>query len=48
MTIYRIEADGEIIAETADQLLAEAMFDAAQMTYDVVAMYREEVSGTLH
>lgn len=43
MTKYVLEADGEIIGETLDQGLAEAMFDAAATVYDAVTMYEQEI-----
>ena len=43
MTKYVVEADGEIVGETLDQSMAEAMFDAARTVYDAVTMYREEI-----
>lgn len=43
MTKWVIEADGEIVGETADAQLAEAMYDAARSVYDVVTMHSEEL-----
>lgn len=48
MTIYIIEADGEVIAETGSLYLAESMFEAAQAVYDTVTMHEEHVAETLH
>lgn len=43
MTIWIIEAGGEVIGETADQGLAEAMYEAAQLVHDAVTMHSAEV-----
>lgn len=48
MTIYIIEADGEVIAETGSQAIAEAMYDAAREVYDMVVMHIEQVAETVH
>lgn len=44
MTKWVIEADGEIVGETADQNLAEVIFDAARSVYDQVTMHEEQVT----
>lgn len=48
MTIYTIEADGEILIQTTSHSLAETLFEAAQLDYDSVTMHEEHVAPTLH
>lgn len=44
MTKFTIEADGEVIGETADRGIADAMFDAARDVYAAVTMHEETLS----
>lgn len=48
MTKWIIEAEGEVVCETADQDLAEAMFDAYCMVCDTVTMHEEHMADRLH
>lgn len=48
MTLYTIEADGEILIQTENHALAESLFEAAQLDYESVTMHEEHVGRVLH